>query len=76
MNKIVTIDKEKIKELNLKKREVLVYTLIDLVGGSYTAREMCGILGLGFQLHQVEKYCKTLIDKKLIKENGDKFVLS
>lgn len=75
MDDIVILNKEKIKELELKKREVLLYTLISLVDGSYTLKEMCGILGIGFQLHQVEEYCKTLITKKLIKENEDKFMI-
>lgn len=75
MNNIITLNKEKIEELKLQKREVLIYVLICLVEGSYTIKEMCGILGIGFQLYQVEKYCKTLIDKKLIKENGDKFII-
>lgn len=74
-NEIIILNKEKIEELKLEKREILIYVLICLVDSSYTIREMCGILGIGFQLYQVEKYCKTLIDKKLIKENGDKFII-
>lgn len=74
-NEIIILDKEKIEELKLEKREILIYVLICLVDGSYTIKEMCGILGIGFQLHQVEEYCKTLIAKKLIKENEDKFII-
>lgn len=75
MNNIITLNKERIEELKLQKREILIYVLICLVDGSYTIKEMCGILGTGFQLYQVEKYCKILIDKKLIKENEDKFII-
>lgn len=74
-NEIIILNKEKIEKLKLEKREILIYVLICLVDGSYTIKEMCGILGIGFQLYQVKKYCKTLIDKKLIKENGDKFTI-
>lgn len=74
-NRIVTLDKEKIEGLKLQKREVIVYTLISLVNGSYTIKEMCGILGIGFQLHQVEEYCENLEKKGLIKKDEDKFIL-
>lgn len=75
-NRIVTLDKEKIKELKLTKREVVIYTLISLLDGDYTVKQMCGILGIGFQLHQVIEYCKNLEDKGLIKKDEDKFILA
>lgn len=81
MNRIVILDKEKIKELNLEKREVLIYTLISLVDGSYTDKEMSPILGIGhdgtgFNYPKVKEYCNSLVEKGLIKRNGDKFSLS
>lgn len=75
-NRILTLDKEKIEKLNLQKREILVYTLISLVDGSYTPKQMCGILGIGFQLYKVEEYCKNLEEKNLIKRNGNTFILT
>ncbi|MHD0318599.1 hypothetical protein [Fusobacterium sp. THCT1E2] len=75
-NRIVTLDKEKIKELKLTKREVVIYTLISLLDGDYTVKQMCGILGVGFQLHQVVEYCENLKDKGLIKRNEEKFILT
>lgn len=80
MNKIVTLDKEKIKELGLEKREVLIYTLISLVAGSYTDKEMTAILGIGhngtgFNYPKVREYCNSLIEKGLIKRNEDKFLV-
>ena len=75
-NRIVTLDKEKIEKLNLQNREVIIYTLISLVDGSYTPKQMCGILGIGFQLYKVEEYCKNLEEKKLIKRNGNTFILA
>lgn len=80
MYNIVTLDKEKIEELKLEKREVLVYTFISLVSGSYTAKEMAAILGIGhdgtgFNYPLVKKYCDSLVGKGLIKRNEDKFVL-
>lgn len=80
MNNIITLNKEKIKELELKKREVLVYTFISLVSGSYSDKEMAAILGIGhdgtgFNYPKVKKYCDSLVEKGLIKRNGDKFVL-
>lgn len=59
-NEIIILNKEKIEKLKLEKREILIYVLICLVDGSYTI---------------VEEYCKTLIAKKLIKENEDKFII-
>lgn len=75
-NKIVTLDKEKIEELKLTRREVIVYTLISLLDVGYTIKQMCGILGVGFQLHQVEEYCKILEEKNLIKRDGNTFILT
>lgn len=75
-NRIVTLDKEKIEELKLTRREVIVYTLISLLGVGYTPKEMCGILGVGFQLHQMEEYCKNLEEKGLIKKDEDTFILT
>lgn len=62
-NKIVILNKEKIEELKLTKREVIIYTLISLLGGDYTVKQMCGILGIGFQLHQMFEYCENLEKK-------------
>ena len=80
MYNIVTLDKEKIEELKLEKREVLVYTFISLVSGSYTAKEMAAILGIGhdgtgFNYPLVKKYCDSLVEKGLIKRNEDKFII-
>ncbi len=79
-NEIIILDKEKIEELKLEKREVLVYTFISLVSGSYTAKEMAAILGIGhdgtgFNYSLVKEYCDSLVEKGLIKRNEDKFVL-
>lgn len=81
MYNIVTLDKEKIEELKLEKREVLVYTFISLVSGSYTAKEMAAILGIGhdgtgFNYPLVKKYCDSLVEKGLIKRNKDKFIIT
>ncbi len=81
MYNIVTLDKEKIEELKLEKREVLVYTFISLVSGSYTAKEMAAILGIGhdgtgFNYPLVKKYCDSLVEKGLIKRNEDKFIIT
>lgn len=75
-DKIVSLNKEKIEELKLTKREVIVYTLISLLDGSYTVKQMCGILGVGFQLHQMQEYCENLEEKGLIKKYEDKFILA
>lgn len=74
-NKIVILNKEKIEELKLTKREVIIYTLISLLGGDYTVKQMCGILGIGFQLHQMVEYCENLEKKGLIKRDEDTFIL-
>lgn len=80
MYNIIILDKEKIEELKLEKREVLIYTFISLVSGSYTDKEMAAILGIGhdgtgFNYPLVKKYCHSLEEKGLIKRNEDKFVL-
>lgn len=75
-NRIVTFDKEKIEELKLTRREVIVYTLISLLDGGYTVKQMCGILGIGFQLHQMVEYCENLEKKGLIKKDEDTFILA
>lgn len=75
-NRIVTLDKEKIKELKLTRREVIVYTLISLLDGGYTVKQLYGILGIGFQLHQMVEYCRVLEEKGLIKRDEDTFILA
>lgn len=80
MNNIITLNKEKIEELKLEKREILIYTFISLVSGTYTDKEMTAILGIGhngtgFNYPLVKKYCDSLVEKGLIKRNGDKFIL-
>lgn len=72
-NEIIILDKEKIEELKLEKREVLVYTFISLVSGSYTDKQMATILGIGhdgtgFNYPLVKKYCDSLVEKGFIKK--------
>lgn len=61
MYNIVTLDKEKIEELKLEKREVLVYTFISLVSGSYTAKEMAAILGIVMVLVSIIHWLKSTV---------------